>query len=427
MAAASLLVGAILAAQNASSPAALANVEEPRAPVKELQAARRPPVETLNVASRNFVNGRFVLLNMHGLLFHDDLADVVENIEYASWLNAGVIRVFATDKIHFVNWSGGGVADRIVEIAPLLREANLRLIVTLMDQYREVPGDDTAPLGLLHGYRQLLLPFYTTSWRGGYREFINDLIWLVKERGASDVIWAWEIGNEIHTQEEPARILSFVNDVTREIRRIDDHTPILPGTMGGGILDPGEESSAIARELFCEAPITAYTLHTFDWWDEAKGGDVPIHWDLENVARTACDNGRALPVIVEELGTSVEVPGVYRADQSWRRLEVELRQLHYVLAHPSVTAVGVWSAESPRAHSLRHDPRRGLTSYRNPEGGSGSCYRPDPEATAGPRCDLEMAIRALPRLPDVSVATRRIEAAADDPQDASTRPAAASQ
>lgn len=368
-----------------------------------LESPARLPRGPLNIASRNLVNGQALILNMHGLLFHEEPEDVQENLEYAAWLNAGVIRVFATDKIGHVNLTGGEVAERIVEMAPLLRQHRLKLIVVLMDHYREVPGDSAPPIAWMHGYRQLTLPFYTGTWRGAYRQFLGEIVWLVKERGARDVIWAWEIGNEIQTQEDPVQILPFIDAVSDEIRRIDPVTPILPGTMSGANLDPGVSDSTIGRDLFCEAPIHAYTLHTFDWWDEAAGGDVPIHWDLEEVTRTECENGRALPVIVEELGTSRELPGVYRADEPWKRLEVELSQIRRVLDHPSVSAIGVWSAESPHVNSIRHDLFRGLSSHRNADGSSGSCYRPLPGSRPGTRCELELALRALPTPPDLSV------------------------
>ena len=43
----------------------------------------------MNIAPRNFVNNRFLILNMHGMLFHERLADIQEDINYASWMNAG--------------------------------------------------------------------------------------------------------------------------------------------------------------------------------------------------------------------------------------------------------------------------------------------------------------------------------------------------
>jgi hypothetical protein len=38
-------------------------------------------------------------------LFHDDLDHVQQNVEYAAWLNASVIRFFATDKVCHANLS----------------------------------------------------------------------------------------------------------------------------------------------------------------------------------------------------------------------------------------------------------------------------------------------------------------------------------
>src|SRR5690242_21815129 len=43
-----------------------------------------------------YLNGKFLILNMHGALFHQDVEDIYEDLSYATWLNAGVIRVFAT-------------------------------------------------------------------------------------------------------------------------------------------------------------------------------------------------------------------------------------------------------------------------------------------------------------------------------------------
>ena len=54
------------------------------------------PTEALPPAGRRevgYLNGRFLVLNMHGLLFHEDVEDVYENIRYASWMNAAVLKL----------------------------------------------------------------------------------------------------------------------------------------------------------------------------------------------------------------------------------------------------------------------------------------------------------------------------------------------
>jgi len=381
------------------APIPVTHAEDQTVPFSWLEDTVPTRPEPLNVASRTLVNGRFLILNMHGLLFHDYLSDIQQNVDYARWMNAGVIRVFATDASRAAQWTGGQVAERIIEIAPMLREANIKLIVALVNNHQEVPGEDPEAVGWMDDYHQLLLPFYRSTWRFAYRQYITDLTWLVKERGARDVIWAWEVGNEIHTPQEPELVLGFIDGAVKLIREVDDQTPILPGIMGSNHLEPMVEESDVAREVFCRAQVAAYTLHTYDWRDEYNGGDMPIHWDLRHIVRHACENGRALPVIVEELGTSRELPGVYAAHEEDRRFQSELRQIRFVLANPSVAAVGAWSAESPYTRRLRHDRRRGLTSYGPDADGTGSCYLLPEGAPSGARCQLEQVLRNLPQVP----------------------------
>lgn len=358
-----------------------------------------PRHNPLNIAPRNYVNGRSLILNMHGMLFHDRLSDIQEDINYAAWMNAGAIRVFATDASGYTQWTGGQMAERIIDIAPMLRAANMKLIVALVNNHQEVPDEDPSSVGWMDGYHQLLLPFYLGNWKGAYQHYMTDLVWLVKERDARDVIWAWEIGNEIHTQQDPPLVLAFIKQVVGAIRGVDDKTPILPGIMGSNHLEPWAVDSPVARELFCTAPVAAYTLHAYDWRSESAEGDMPINWDFDNTVKERCDSGRALPVIVEELGTSRELPGVYRAWEENLRLEAELQQIRYVLSQPSVAAIGAWSAESPRSRRLRHDRNRGLTSYGPDADGAGSCYEQYYDGPPGARCQLEQVLRALPRSP----------------------------
>jgi hypothetical protein len=123
---------------------------------------------------------------------------------------------------------------------------------------------------------------------------------------------------------------------------------------------------------------------------------MPIDWDLDNVLAQPCPNGRNLPVIVEELGTSRGLPGVYTADDERGRLQQELRQIEFVRRFPQVVGFGAWNGESPRLIDRTFwDNRRGLTSYGTDARGGGSCYDPLPEAAPGVRCQLEQALRGL--------------------------------
>jgi hypothetical protein len=352
------------------------------------------------------LNGGSVLVNMHGMLFHPDLSDIYEDVAYARWLGSGVIRVFATDNNGLLGWDGERVGNRIADIAPSLRASRVRLIVALVNNHRQVPGELASSSGWMDNYWQLLLPFYTANWRGAYLTFVQDLITTVVARGAQDVIFAWELGNELHTPAQPQALIAFINDAVAQVRALDPSTPILPGTMGANHVEPGNRQSSIARWLYCDAPVDAYTLHAYDFVSRDRPGDMPIDWDLDNIIAQPCPDGRILPVIVEELGTSRALPGVYTADDERGRLQQEIRQIEFVRQFRQVIGFGVWNGESPRLVDRTFvDTRRGLSSYGTRAMGGGSCYDPTPDGAPGVRCQLEQVLRGV-RFVRVDVADR---------------------
>jgi len=403
-----LLLGGPPAARGAEDPTTLSSPPGAGATAvgDEIPAAPElAPASDLPEPGRReigYLSGRFLILNMHGALFHQDIADFEEDIAYASWLNAGVIRVFATDAGEFAEWDGERIGQRIADLAPALRAAGLKLIVALVNNHKAVPGERPDSFGWMDDYYQLLLPFYQESWRGAYLSFVRQIIGTVVGRGARDVVWAWELGNELHTPRQPRAVMPFINAASVEVRRLDPDARVLAGTMGVNHLDPGVHDSPVARALYCYGPISAYTLHTYDWRTPDLWGDMPIHWDFEQVVDHPCPNGRRVPILVEELGTSRQLPGVYGADQEDLRLAQELNQIRMVLGYlnEGVVAIGAWSAESPLVRDIsRFDKRRGLTSYGSDNLGGGSCYRLPEGDPIGARCLYERVLRELPRMP----------------------------
>jgi len=385
---AAALLATVLLACTLVLPVAFADSVVPPVP--------QPPGGVSRLSSVDPLNGGLVIVNMHGMLFHPDASDIQEDVSYARWLGSGVIRVFATDSQGRLNWDGQRIGTRIADIAPMLRAAHMRLIVALVNNHRAVPGEPPTSSGWMDNYWQLLLPFYTTTWRGAYQSFVSAVISTVSQRDALDVMYAWELGNELHTPAQPPAVMPFISDATALVRSLDPLTPILPGTMGANHVEPGTPESPIARWLYCEAPIDAYTLHAYDWVSPQRPGDMPINWDLDNITAQPCPNGRTLPVIVEELGTSRALPGVYYGDDERGRLQQELHQIDFVRSYPQVVGFGIWNGESPRlADRTFFDTRRGLTSYGSAAAGGGSCYDPAPDPTPGVRCQLEQTIRGL--------------------------------
>jgi hypothetical protein len=352
------------------------------------------PVAVSRISTADPLNGGFLIANMHGMLFHPDTSDITEDLAYARWLGAGVIRVFATDSSGTHAWNGSQVGARIADIAPMLRAAHLRLIVAFVNNHQAVPGELSTSAGWMDNYMQLLLPFYTGNWRGAYHTFVHDLVSTVQWYNAQDVVFAWELGNELHTPVQPEALIPFITQAAADVRALDSITPILPGTMGANHVEPGEHNSAIARWLYCDAAVDAYTLHAYDWVSRQRPGDMPIDWDLDNIVSQPCPSGRALPVIVEELGTSRALAGMYTANDESARLAQEQRQIEFVRHFPQVIGFGVWNAESPRLLDRTFvDTRRGLTSYGSLPQGGGSCYDPTPDPVPGARCQLEQLLR----------------------------------
>jgi hypothetical protein len=343
------------------------------------------------------LNGGYLIANMHGFLFHERMRDWQEDVNYTRWLGARVIRAFGTDNIGLRQWDGKRVGSQIAAVAPVLRANQVKLILAFVNNHRAVPGEAPNSSGWLDNYWQLLLPFYASNWRGAYLQFVRDLVTTVQASGAQDVVLACELGNELHTPQSPAAIEPFITSAVQEVRKVDATTPILPGTMGANHVQPWNRTSPIARWLYCEAPVDAYTLHAYDWVSTDRGGDMPIDWDLNGIIQAPCPSGRRLPVIAEELGSSRALAGMYTADQESSRLDEELRQIRLVHHYPQVVGFGVWDAESPRALDRSFfDSRRGLTSYSVNALGGGSCYDPFPDAGAGVRCQLEEVLRHLP-------------------------------
>src|SRR5437763_9536795 len=96
---------------------------------------------------QGFINGRFLILNMHGGFLHPTIDPVQENIRYAAWMNAGAIRIFATDSTQRSTADGAWVGNRIADVAPALRANDLKVIVALVNNHQEVPGEPRSSVG----------------------------------------------------------------------------------------------------------------------------------------------------------------------------------------------------------------------------------------------------------------------------------------
>src|SRR5438105_1845265 len=67
------------------------------------------PVSAPRISTTDPLNGGFLLVNNHGMLFHPQIGDIQEDVAYARWLGSGIVRVFATDNNGWQQWGGARV------------------------------------------------------------------------------------------------------------------------------------------------------------------------------------------------------------------------------------------------------------------------------------------------------------------------------
>ena len=352
-----------------------------------------------------FLNGGCLLANHHEFLFTSEL--FWEQLTYYAIMKARVIRCMATDANHLIperQPSGVEVGTRIALLAPSLRLAGIKLMVALTNNHCPVPGDDKyaanrAQVGdPSRVYYEILEPWFDGGFRENYLPFVRDLITTVQSLGAQDIIFAWEPGNELHTPDNPGKLLSFYREVTAFIKGLDPNTPLASGTMGINHIDPGQPESPVAREIYQLPAFEIITLHAYDlilerdmWTGRCdrfmSAGDMPVDWDL----RLLKDTGLGKPVVLEEIGTSRTLPPWWEAADQVERLVYEARLIDYALTNGAV-GWGPWSLTTQGDRI--GDGYRGPCSYPGM-----SVFETGGQPTDSPRARIEECYRNLPKPP----------------------------
>ena len=351
------------------------------------------------------LNGGCLLANHHEFLFTTEL--FWEQLAYYGIMNARVIRAMATDANRLLQGrplTGAEVGARIALFAPALRLAGLKLLLAFTNNHCPVPGDDKyagtrAQVGdPSRTYYEILEPWFEGGYEENYLPFVQDVITTVQRLGAQDVIFAWEPGNELHTPLNPEKLLNFYREVTSFIKALDPDTLIASGTMGVNHVDPGQPDSSVAREIYQLKGFDIITLHTYDFILErdmwtgkcdrpVSPGDMPIDWDFQLLK----DLDLNKPVVIEEIGTTKNLPPYWQNPDQVERLVYEARLIDYTVVNGAV-GWGPWSLTTQGERI--GDGHRGPCSY------SGiSLWETGGQPTDSPRTRIEECYRNLPRPP----------------------------
>ena len=351
-----------------------------------------------------FLNGGCLIANHHEFFFTNEL--FWEQLAYYRIMGVKVIRAFATDanKLtpHLCN--GVEVGNRISQMAPALREADIKLIVPFANNHCPVPGDGKYADNLpqigdpTRTYYEITEPWFEGGFRENYLPFVRDLITTVQKNGALDVIFAWEPGNELHTPHNPEKLLNFYREATTFIKNLDPKTMIASGTMGVNHIAPWTPFSQVCREIYELENFDIITLHTYDFildWSLATGnfdrivsnGDMPIQLDFQLLRDMNLDR----PVIMEEIGTSRTTPPYWNDQDDLNKLIYEARIVDYTLRN-GVVGWGPWSFTTQGERI--GDGNRGPCSYPGI-----SLFQTGGEPTDSSRTRIEEVYRNLPQSP----------------------------
>lgn len=351
-----------------------------------------------------FLNGGCLIANHHEFLFTDEF--FWDQLIYHQIMGAKVIRAFATDanKLTPDLCNGADVGGRIVKIAPALRETGIKLIVPFTNNHCPVPGDGKYAGNLpqigdpTRTYYEITEPWFEGGFRENYLPFVKDLITTVQQNNALDVIFAWEPGNELHTPHHPEKLLSFYQEATAFIKNLDPETMIASGTMGVNHIDPFYRFSEVCRDIYELESFDILTLHTYDlileWSDltgnfdrVASNGDMPIQWDFQFIKAIGLNK----PVIMEEIGSTINLPPHWNEGDELSKLVYEARMIDFALRN-GVIGWGPWSLTTQGERI--GDGRRGPNSYPGK-----SLFETNGEFTDSPRARIEEVYRCLSQPP----------------------------
>lgn len=124
--------------------------------------------------------------------------------------------------------------------------------------------------------------FFTDGYKSGFKSFVETVVRANKDRSN---IYAWEIGNELKT-DDPDTLINFLKDIAFDIKNIDPAHPIASG------FGSSKQVGILPIVLYTQVPeIDIITVHALD-------GD---HSGVDDV-NYAIQNGKV--AIVEDLGLS---------------------------------------------------------------------------------------------------------------------------
>ena len=224
---------------------------------------------------------RFVGFNARGLshygggdiLPYTSAADVTATLDAVAASGGTVVRVFAANQAV----SDQVAADRLSALLDTCEARGIYVIAALTDEYAtgfSPAGDGGGYAVDGNGYTVLTHEWYAGGWRDHYLGWVRTV---VAQNAGHPALLGWEAGNETKDPYYPDTWVSWLADVSAEIRGLDPDTLQIAGTID--VASTFTSSTNIAKS------VDVLTVHLYD-------------------GATSPDLDLGLPVLVEEMGFS---------------------------------------------------------------------------------------------------------------------------
>lgn len=299
-----------------SSPLPTKAATQSAAPATPQPAKSSPPKEAVEKSGFVQVQGeqfilqhqplKFIGVNIRGLVYYGhnpsgyfppdaDLKDRQLQLDQAHQMGARVVRVFLANKAASPNQ----VADYLGQLLTEIKQGfpSLYLLPALTNFYNDVPfyvqGDDKfygqSPDPNFH-QSILTRTFFSSGYHENYLPFVQKIVTTFKDEPH---IFAWEIGNELKVDNDPATFVDFNLAVAKFIRNLDPYHLVTTGMISTREAYMAGQT-ALQHKLYGSPDIDFITIHAYN------GNKVPPSGAVEDDSPLA--HQLKMPFIIEEAG-----------------------------------------------------------------------------------------------------------------------------
>lgn len=198
-------------------------------------------------------------------------SDIDTHLQAVKDSGGTIIRIFAANDLI----SNAEASRRLGVFLDKAATYNISVIVAFINFYDSgefnPQGTQKYYTDIWNGIPLLGSEFFLGGYKNEYMDFVRTV---VSENKNRTNIYAWQVGNELKYDKDPAVFISFMQDVTSTIRNLDPVHPISTGMINAA------HTGLTPSQLYPNLPnIDVITVHGYNG---DRSGEVDVDWALAN-------------------------------------------------------------------------------------------------------------------------------------------------